>query len=238
MPTDRPDPSRETLLAALRRTSSFRLLGDEQLASLAAISRVRRYVATEPIFTAGEPARFLPVVVTGRVRLYRATPDGRERVLHHIGAGRSFAEAALLTMGAFPASASAMVTPTDVLLIGGERFLELFRGDPELAASMVGALSIRLHELADRIEELSIPGVDGRLARRLLELPARASGEHSVVELPVAKKDLAAQLATTPETLSRLLRRFQERGWIESRRSEVVILDAEALLELAAGGEK
>ena len=232
------DPELNTaLLDALRQTSSFRLLCEEQLERLAAISRLRRFSASELIFSAGEPARFLPVVVSGKVRLYRSTPDGRERVLHYLGAGRSFAEAALLSMEVFPASAAAMVTPTEVLIISGEPFLELFRGDSKLAASMVGALSIRLHELADRIEELSIPGTDGRLARRLLEFPARGVEGRLVVEFPLAKKDLAAELATTPETLSRLLRRFQERGWIESRRSEVVILDVEALLALADGSE-
>ena len=99
---------------------------------------------------------------------------------------------------------------------------------------MIGSLCMRLVSLVERVEELSLVQAGTRLARWLLRQPARGTAE-ATVELSLPKKELAAHLAMTPETLSRLLRRWEDEGWVRNERTRVVLQDARALLALADG---
>jgi CRP/FNR family transcriptional regulator, dissimilatory nitrate respiration regulator len=227
----------ESVLERLARLPHFRMLDRELLSRVAECARLVRHDAGEVLFRDGEPCRAFFAIETGAVKLYRATPEGREQVVHNLGPGHTFAEAALLNFGRFPASAVAMETPTELVEIGGERFLTLFRSENRLAAAMVGSLCMRLVSLVERVEELSLVHAGARLARYLLRQPGKGPLERMHVELAMAKKDLAAHLSMTPETLSRLLRRWQDEGWIESERSSVTILAAKKLQAFADGEE-
>ncbi len=231
-----PDaPDIPKLLAAL---PLFAQLDRGILARIADGSRLRSYAAGELIVREREACRGFFAVHSGGVRVYRLTPDGREQVLHRLRGGQTFAEAALLTMGFYPANAVATETPTEVVEIGGETFMRVFESDPRIAKTMVSSLAMWLLRLVGRVEELSVSSAGARLARYLLDLPSTAADGKAVIELPLAKKDLAAYLGITPETLSRLLRKWQDRELIESGGREITVLDTETLLAIAddAGG--
>jgi len=98
---------------------------------------------------------------------------------------------------------------------------------------MVASLSSWLHALVDRVEELQIASAPTRFARFMLRLPARDEAQALVVSLPMSKKELAAHLAIAPETLSRLLRRWQDQRLIEARGRDLAILDARVLTAIA-----
>lgn len=224
-----------TLLETLASLAPFKLAAPEVLGRVAASARTRTFRTGEILFREGEPCHAFFAVRAGRVKLFRSTPDGREQVVHQIGPGQTFAEAALLSFGRYPASAEAAETPTDVVEIGGEGFLALFREDSRLAAAMVGSLSMRLLSLVERVEELSLVNAGARLARYVVRQPATGPSARPRVELKLPKKDLAAQLSMTPETLSRLLRQWQEAGLVESERGALTLLDAARLQRLADG---
>ena len=218
---------------ALRAFPHFKTVPPDLLAQIASMSRVVRPDAGEMLFYEGDPCRSFYAIQSGAVKLYRAQADGREQVVHNLRAGATFAEAALLSFGRFPVSA--VVTEPSVLLeIGGDPFSKLLRSDARLAPSVIGSLCMRLVSLVERVEELSLVQAGSRLARWLLRQPAHGAAE-PVIELSLAKKDLAAHLAMTPETLSRLLARWQEDGWIRNERGRVVLRDAKSLLALADG---
>lgn len=221
------------LLSALAELPHFRALPDDLRQRLAEGSRLLRLGAGELIFTQGEPVRGFYGVRAGSVRLFRSTADGREQALQTLPAGKTFAEAALLSMARFPACARALENDTEVLEVGATVFLKLFREDPRLASAMVSSLSLWLHSLVERVEELQIASAPARLARYLLRLPAHQDGAALTVSLPMSKKDLAAHLAIVPETLSRLLRRWQDQQLIESRGKELAILDSRVLIAIA-----
>lgn len=221
------------LRAELALMPHFRGLSADLLERLAAGSRVLQLSCEERLFSQGEPARGFFFVRTGAVRLFRETADGREQVLQTVHAGRSFAEAALLDLGRFPVHARAIEEPTEVIEVGASTFMRLFREDARLAAAMVSSLSMWLHSLVERVEELQIASAPARLARYLLRLSAREDGQHLLVRLPMAKKDLAAHLAIVPETLSRLLRRWQDQGLIEQRGKDLALLDPRVLIAIA-----
>jgi CRP-like cAMP-binding protein len=224
------------LAVALRELPHFRTLPADLLERIASGSRLRTLASGETIFLERDPCRAFFAVRSGSVKLYRSQGDGREQVVHNLHAGATFAEAALLTFGRYPVSAIATETPTELLEIGGDAFLRLFREDDRLAPAMVASLSMWLVSLVERVEELSTVQAGQRLARWILRQPARTRPDGLEVELPMAKKELAAHLAMTPETLSRLLRAWQESGWIDSERALVRIRDAHSLLLLAEGG--
>lgn len=221
------------LLPLLRELPHFRALPADLVESIASGCRVRSLDAGAIVFLEREPCRAFFAVREGGVKLYRSQPDGREQVVNTLHAGATFAEAALLTFGRYPVSAAATESPTELLEVGAEPLLRLFREDERLGPAMVASLSMRLVTLVERVEELSTIQAGERLARWLLRQPSQMEGGAALIELALAKRELAAHLAMTPETLSRLLRRWQEDGWIVSERASVRVLRAEALLELA-----
>ncbi len=217
----------------LRRAPLFAGLDREALERVAAASRSLRLDAGEAVMREGEPARGFFLVVVGGVRIVRVAADGREQVLQRVRAGQTFAEAAVLTMKRYPAAAVATEAGTEVVEIGAETFLRLFDGDPRVAKAMVASLSTWLLRLVGRVEELTVLSAGARLARYLLDQPSTPSAAGLVVELPLAKKDLAATLGIMPETLSRLLRKWQDRGIVTIDGATIVVRDADVLMAVA-----
>ena len=103
--------------------------------------------------------------------------------------------------------------------------------DSELAA--VATAFNQMAATLERVEELQVSSAGARLARYVMKLPAKGASDPLEVELPLAKKDLAAHLAITPETLSRLLRRWQDQGIVETRGKRILLLDSRVLTAIA-----
>lgn len=230
--------SAEQISADLRQVPYFKNLPADLIERIAAGSAVRTFTSGEMVFHQGEPARALFVVRKGGVRIYRVSSDGQAQVLHHMRAGQSFGEAAVLSFHRYPVHATAVESPTEIVEIGAQAFLHAFREDPRLSAAMVSSLCIWLHELVERIEELSVPSAATRLARYLLRQPARGNAERLEIELSMAKKELAAHLAIVPETLSRILRRWQDVKIVSSDGRALSILDSRRLTEIAEGSSE
>jgi CRP/FNR family transcriptional regulator len=226
----------KTIVQTLAELPHFRMLERELVERIAAGAKLRTLAAGELLFTGGEPCRAFFAIRSGAVKLFRNAPDGRERVVHNLRAGQAFAEAALLSIGRYPLSAVATETPTELVEVAGAPFLELFRKEERVAAAMVASLSARLVMLVERVEELSLANAGSRLARWLARQPSRREGGGAPrVELSMAKKDLAAHLSMTPETLSRLLRRWQDERLIEQDKGAIAVLDEARLLAVADG---
>jgi len=226
------DPVHETL----RDLPLFEALDEATLRRLAAGSRLVRARRGEALVQEGRSCDSFFAVRKGAVRVYRVAADGRTQVLHRLGPGQTFAEAAVLTMGTYPANAEATRDGTEVVEIGAATFLRLFDEDPRLPRTMVASLSGWLRRLLARVEELSVASAGARLARYLLDLPARDVGGGLEVRLPVSKREVAERLAITPETLSRQLRRWHDAGVVTSERSRLVLLQPETLLAIATDG--
>lgn len=208
-------------------------LGPAPLGRLAAAARVRRFDAGQTIFRQGDEVRGFFAVLAGGARVVRLLPDGRERVLQRIRAGQTFAEAAVLSMPRYPATAIATTSPTELAEIGAREFTALVETDRDATKAIIASLSSWLVQLVGRVEELTTLSADARVARYLLDLPSRPSPKGLALTLPLAKKDLAAHLAITPETLSRVLRRWRERRTISVRAADVTVLDPAALFAAA-----
>ena len=102
--------------------------------------------------------------------------------------------------------------------------------------NMLGALSLRLKKFAGMIEALSLKEVPGRLASHLILL----SNQQEADEFPlnISKTQLASLLGTIPETLSRIFKKLNDNGYIESKGSRIRIIDHDGLEDLASGEVK
>lgn len=221
----------------LRQLPHFQTVPPPLLERIASQCTARTLRAGETIFHEGDPATAFFVVIEGGAVLYRANDDGKRQVMNRVRPGQTFAEAAALTMRIYPATAEATHTPTELLAIDTTNLLCELEREPKLAAAMIGSLSAWLRRMVERVDELSAASAGARLARHLLRLPASGKGARLRIELPMAKKDLAEHLAITPETLSRLLKRWSDRGLIDNEGKVLVVLDPELLETIATGDE-
>lgn len=212
----------------------FQGLPEAQQERLASIVAKRQFDKGELIFSEGETAAGFYVVLSGRVKVFKLSPEGKEQILHLFAAGEPFGEVPVFTGREFPAHAEAM-EDSRVLFFPREAFIGLIREDPTLALNMLAVLSRRLHQFTSLVEQLSLKEVPGRLAAYLLYL-SQQQGSGERVELDMSKAQLSSLLGTIPETLSRVLGRLHQAGMISSDGPrDIIIVDRRGLEELASG---
>jgi len=220
-------------LAALGGIKLFEGLPQAQLKTLAEIALLKRVKAGETLFEAGQPGSHFYAVSTGKVRVFRSSPTGKEQILHVFGPGEAFAEVPVFEGKTYPASAQAL-EDSQMVSIPRKGFVEVLRREPELALGVMALLSARLRAFVSQIAQLSLKEVPERLAGYLLLLRAAQNSDDLTLDLP--KGQIASYLGTIPETLSRALKKLADQGLIETTGNRVRLLDPQALAELAEAG--
>ncbi len=210
----------------------FGNLSSGELDKLATIAELRAYDTETYLFQQDARALGFYIVVEGRIRVHRVSVDGREQVLHVFGPGEVCGEVPVFQGATFPASAAA-TEPTRALYLPGDAFRRLSRRNPDILFEMLAALSVRLRHFVNLIDDLSLKEVPARVAKVLLDEAAHAGG--LIVRLGTTKAVLAARLGTVPETLSRILKKMQERQIIDVSGRSITIRNRDVLVDLAAG---
>jgi CRP-like cAMP-binding protein len=212
----------------------FEGLPGEQLQDLAAIVVEQVFGKAEIIFSEGDEGAGFYVVASGRVKVFKLSPEGKEQILHIFGPGEPFGEVPVFAGQHFPANAEAM-EESRLFFFPRSSFVGLIKKNPGLALNMLAVLSRRLRVFASLIEDLSLKEVPGRLAAYLLYLSHKEKGSREL-ELTITKAQLASLLGTIPETLSRILSKMSGQGLIESDGRKIRILDPEAIADMAQSG--
>jgi len=218
---------------ALTKASIFSSLTEGELEFIAKRTIVRRYSSGELAFGEGEPCMGLYVVESGHVRIFKSSPAGREQVLSVDGPGSSIAELPVFDGGAYPASAIAIQDAT-LLFVGKQDFQALCLAHPQVGLKVLRVVGARLRRLVEVIEELSFTTVRHRLASylfRLAQKSGKRTAEGLVVSLPVINQELAAQIGTVRELVSRNLSRLQAEGLLKLDGREVTLSNLKALEE-------
>jgi CRP/FNR family transcriptional regulator len=221
----------------LKKCPLFAGLKDEDLKKVRAIGNLRQVGKREMIFGEGDEAKGFYVIFSGKVKLFKISPEGKEQILHVVSAPDAFAEAALFSEGNYPAYAEPLVD-SQLLFIPKRDFIQLIEKYPRLSINMIVSLSHYLRRFASLIEELSLKEVSSRIAKYLLDLSMKLSKEGknpNEVELDLSKTQLALKLGTISETLSRTLGKMKSRGMIDVQKNKILIRDRESLEELASG---
>jgi len=215
----------------LTRVPIFSGLSDAELAFLAQRTVVRRFSAGESVFAEGEPCTGLYVVESGHIRIFKSSAGGREHVLSIEGPGSSVAELPVFDGGNYPASVTAIDDAT-LLFVSKRDFQSLCLTHPQVSLKVLRVVGQRLRRLVGIIEELSFTTVRHRLAAFLVRL-AKTSGERAAdgihITLPANNQELASQIGTVRELVSRNLSRFQAEGMLKLDGRNVIVTDLEAL---------
>lgn len=217
--------------ASLKHIPLFQDLSETELKFLLDRAVKLFYSPGQSIFVEGDPCEGLYVIESGRVKIFRTSPNGREQVLTIEGAGASIAELPVFDGGDYPASAAA-ATGSTLLHIRKKDFQELCLAHPQVALKVVKVVGSRLRTMVDLINELSFSSVRHRVAALLLRLAedrGKAAGGGIVLTLPSTNQELAAQIGTVRELVSRNLGRLQNIGIIRLNGRKVTVRDLEAL---------
>jgi len=221
----------------LRKSPLFAGLKEEDLRRIRSIAIPKKLVKKEVLFADGEEARGFYVILSGKMKLYKISPEGKEQILHIVVAPDAFAEAALFLGGTYPAFAEAL-TDTQLLFFPKRDFVQLIERNPQLSINMIVTLSQYLKRFTLLIEELSLKEVSARMAKHLIDLSLKAVKEGkspNEVELDLSKTQLASKLGTISETLSRTLAKMKAKKIIDVKRNRILILDRKGLEALASG---
>jgi len=213
----------------LKNVPLFAGLNESDLDDLMAIVRINEHPRGELLFSDGEEAAGFFIVLDGKVKVYKLSPEGKERILHVIHPGGTFAEAAIFGEGLYPAYAEPLQA-SKLLFLPKDAFLALLRDNSRVSINMIAGLSKFLRQFANQIEDLTFKDVPSRLARYLMDL---SRGVKRTVVLPISKSQLASNLGTVSETLSRTLRKLSEDDLISVSGKTVEIIDFDRLEELA-----
>jgi CRP/FNR family transcriptional regulator len=217
----------------LENVQLFQGLSEEQLRELESVGQRSSLPAGGAIFSQGDPALGFYVILSGRVKVYKLSREGREQILHLFGPGEPIGEVPVFAGETFPAHAETM-EPCELWFLPRERLRELFSCDPSLALNMLAILARRLRDFTGLIEDLALREIPARLAVYLMHLQD-AQGGDATIFLDVSKGVLAKILGTSQETLSRVLRRMSEAGILEVEQKRITIKDDGRLEDLAEG---
>jgi len=227
-------------LALLKRVQLFSSLTDTEFGFLTSHVVPRKYAAGEMVFSEGDPCAGLYVVQSGNVRIFKSSAGGREQVLSIDGPGSSIAELPVFDGGGYPASAQALSEST-LLFFSREDFQKLCLQYPQVALKVLRVIGGRLRRLVGIIEELSFTTVRHRLIALLVRLGKAASNgtnDSVTLTIPANNSELAAQIGTVRELVSRNLSRLQSEGLILVDNRELTIPSLkklEAELESSTG---
>jgi len=215
----------------LAKVPIFSGLTENELAFLAQRAVSRHYSAGQTVFGEGEPCSGLYVVESGHVRIFKSSASGREQVLSIDGPGSSIAELPVFDGGNYPASVAAMDDAT-LLFVSKQDFQALCLAHPQVALKVLRVVGARLRRLVGIIEELSFTTVRHRLASFLLRLAqkeGKRTPEGVEITMPVSNQELASQIGTVRELVSRNLSRLQAEGMIKIEGRSVIVRNLKGL---------
>jgi len=218
-----------------RHAPLFAALDDEAAAELRSAMVEVTLSRGDVLFAEGDEGDRLYVVLDGKIKLGRTSPDGRENLLGILGPGEMFGELSLFDPGPRTSTATA-VTATRLIGLGHADLDPWIRRRPEVSLAMLRALARRLRRTNDNLSDLVFRDVPGRVAKALLDLARRfgVQGDQGVhVTHDLTQEELAQLVGASRETVNKALADFQQRGWLRHEARAVVILDLDRLARRA-----
>ena len=213
----------------------FRGLSGAQQREVALFARPRLVEKGEAVFLVGQPTARLFVVHEGRVKVARTSEAGRETIVGVLGPGDVAGEIPFLT-GGRPESDAIALERSRLCTFAHADLAGLVARYPDIGVAMLKAVASKLSSAERMLAAFAAADVGARVAAYLLDCPTTwGPTRTATVHLPISKKDVAAHLGTSPETLSRTLAEFERTGLVHVRGADIDIVDPTAL-DLRAQG--
>jgi CRP/FNR family transcriptional regulator len=220
----------------LRVTPMFSRLSPADRRIVADVASVRVYPKGEMIFEQDAPSDAFYAIVSGRVKIFKMMPSGKDLILEVFGPGDPLGALATYMERPFPASASAL-EDTTCILIPRPAFFRLLEQHPTLVRGLLAGLTVRLVELTNRLAELTGGRIEPRLARLLLKLGGEMGRQErggTFIPLSLSRQELADMTGTTIETCIRIMSRWGKESVVLTEKDGFVIANRPALENIAA----
>jgi CRP-like cAMP-binding protein len=216
---------------SLKSMRYFSGIDTAQLEAIRHLFKEVRFDKGSHFLSEGSRTDSLYFIVSGLVKVYKTSPEGREQVLHIAPPGDSLNDVSLYDGGP---NAAGMVALTPVVLYTIDRkdIIRVLQENPRLMMNVIRALAERIRRDSNLLEDLSSSQVLGRLAKLFL---GQYGGEEFTVGLKLTQKDMASLVGSSREMVNRSLRVIEEMGGIRLSRRKVIVLDKSILQKIAAG---
>lgn len=202
----------------IKKLPIFSGIDDLAAEGLSRIASGKAFEKDETIFSEGDDAAAIFILVSGIVDLIKSSPSGKEQFVRRVKPGEMFAEAAVFSGEAYPASAISR-TRAEILQIEKKKFTAFVRANPDVALKIVGAMARLLRHLNNLLTQHTLGSVQSRLVEYLVGRAKKAGS--NTFELGIEKRELAYKIGTIPETLSRSLKKLAKQGLISVRGSKI-----------------
>jgi CRP-like cAMP-binding protein len=226
-----------SLVDALQKSDVFKGMTESQYEEVLR-SGHRKIIGSHGIlFHQGDPATHCYLVNRNRLKLTKLNEQGKEVIIRYISAGELTAAATVIKNGVYPVTAST-IDETEVVAWDRTAMMRLMHRYPDIAINLLGIVIARIDDVQQRYLEVCTEQVDQRIARSLLRL-MRSAGMKSqdgiLIDIPLSRQNIADYTGTTLYTVSRTLSAWEKKGWIQSGRERIVVMDPHALVAFAEG---
>lgn len=225
-------PSAEDLL---RTTPIFSRLSPDDRRTIAEVATVKHFHRGDTIFEQDSPSDAFYAIASGRVKIFKMMPSGKDVILEVFGHGDPLGAVAAYMGRPFPAAASALEDTTCVV-IPRPAFFRLLEQHPSLVRGLLLGLTTRLVELTNRLAELTGGRIEPRFARLFLKLAGqmgRTERDGTFVPLALSRQELADLTGTTIETCIRIMSRWNKDEIVRTEKDGFVVLNRDELERLA-----
>jgi CRP-like cAMP-binding protein len=201
-------------LESLRAIPLFSRVSDEDLEDIASHLIERRFPKNSTVVEEGLPGDYMYVIREGRVKVTKASDDGREKIMNFLETGSFFGDMALLANDVRSASVKTL-EPARLLALSRRDFIDLLRQSPDLALAVIEELTNRLRETNEQASSLSFQGVKERtrgLFVRIAQSDDDLDGERRTPAL--THQQIADMIGTSRETVTRAIKQLKDDGWL------------------------
>lgn len=219
----------------LSKLPLFSELTIQQTKKIISICKIIHYKKNEIIFNEGDTYKGFYILLSGSVKIYKISFEGKESILHFIKPNESFGDVPLFEGGYYPVNAQ-VISDSVLVFIPGKEFTQLIKNNSTICFNMLVGFAKKMRRLTQKIEELSTKEVTNRFARYLLDEIKKNGTENlpePFIRITISKKNIASYIGTITDTLSRLLKKLHNEKIIRSSGKSIFILDMNKLKSLA-----
>lgn len=202
----------------------------ELTARLFAAGTKKQLRANEHLFYAGDAATYLPIVLTGKIKMVRYPEAGKEIIIGVFQSGEIFAIPPAMDGKRFPATAVAM-EDTQLLLLPRKDFLDMMGSSSEFSSIVMGRMCGILRDRAETVQILATPSAEHRVATVLLKLSGEMNGD-KVKKITHRRQDIAEMSGLSLETTIRVIRKLAAKGYFQIVRGRIILESDERLRRL------
>ena len=222
--------STEIIKQNLKRNHLFSKLTDLQIDRVCQFSQLHKLSDGQLLFNQSDKVTSFYMVINGKIKLYRMSPDGQEKIIEIVKSGEVFAEALMFTNQTDYPVSSAALAETIVISINAKNFREMLWDSTATCLLLLGDMSFRLRRLIKEIDTLTLHSGTCRVASYLIQEMSEGKDNFT---LDTAKNVIAARLSVKPETFSRIIKNLKNQGILTIDGNYITVHDIDALKKLS-----